>query len=81
MAGEDTQGGTGTLVEGVKRRSHMLCLTLAVKPRGRATETSRMIFGNLVEARSIPSQGRVQEPCSFREKLHTQHGIRMVCLY
>lgn len=77
MAGEDTQGGAGILVEGVKRHSHSLCLTLAVKPRGRATETSRMIFGNLVEACSIPSQ----EHCSFLEKLHNQHGIRMVGLY
>lgn len=54
VAGDKTQRGARTLAEGVKRHSHTHCLTLAVKPRGRAIETSRMIFGNLAEVCPIP---------------------------
>lgn len=40
--------------EGVKRHSHAPCLTLADKPRVRATEISRMISGNPFEVCPIP---------------------------
>lgn len=40
-------------------------------PRGRAIETSRMIFGNQVEACPVPPRDVAQEPwTTFREVPH-----------